>query len=126
MNSEIGLHEALELIALDNRLNPDFYANCRAMCRLFSKKFHMPLPEVEKLSIEYIMLHLFEDNFTNLDSDKLKETKHNLLNRINRKLVQEDAEWIEEQEYLALKAEQEMLVKNNKQSLPPPGIELTF
>jgi len=127
--TELDLIESINLIALKNRLNPDFYSQIRAMQRQFSSLFHVSLLDVEKLDITYIMLHLYENYYSNLSNDDVLKAKHNLLKSKNNENTnsktkeEEDQEWIKENEFNELKKEQEVL---NKQKELPPDINMSF
>ncbi len=127
--TELDLIESINLIALKNRLNPDFYSQIRAMQRQFSSLFHVSLLDVEKLDITYIMLHLYENYYSNLSNDDVLKAKHNLLKSKNNENTnsktkeEEDQEWIKENEFNELKKEQEAL---NKQKELPPDINMSF
>lgn len=127
--TELDLIESINLVALKNRLNPDFYSQIRAMQRQFSSLFHVSLLDVEKLDITYIMLHLYENYYSNLSNDDVLKAKHNLLksknneNTNSKTIEEEDQEWIKENEFNELKKEQEVL---NKQKELPPDINMSF
>ena len=127
--NDLSLAESIGIIAFRNRIFQDQATQHREMCRRFSILFHVPLPEVEKLSLEYVLLHLYEYRFSNMESEELKKFKHNLLKRIEHDIEQEDEDWIAENEYEALKQDQELLNEKNKKSAvkqPPPDINMKF
>ena len=121
------LFQHINLIALKNRIEPDFETNLRVLYRRFSITFHIPLNEVEKLNLGYILLHLKEHDLFSVSDDEVKKIKHNLLKKITTNQEKEDDAWIEEQTLIGLKQEQEML-KNpqKKQDGAPPNIEMKF
>lgn len=63
----------IQKIALLSVLEPDDEANLRRIHRWFSKTFFLPLPEVENLPIEYILLHYFETLYAELDEEEQKK-----------------------------------------------------
>lgn len=120
-----NLFTNLKLIALKNRINPDFEAHLRYLYRQFSITFHTPLSEVEKLNPGYVLLHLYENDFFSKTDEDIRKIKHNLLNNLNKDLEQEDDDWINQIETEELKKEQELLDSKNKNK-PPPDIEMKF
>lgn len=122
------LYTQTDLIALKNRIDPDFATHLRYLYRQFSITFHIPITEVENLNIAYILLHLREHHYFSLTDEQIKKAKHNLLNNVNHDVEQEDEEWFNQLEYEELQKEQKKLDEKNKKPKqpPPPDIELKF
>lgn len=128
-DEKIHYIDQISLIALRNRLDPDELTWFRRICREFSILFHMPLVEVEKLNLEYMLLHLKEYEFDKADETALRRAKHNLLSNTIVNKDKDDEEWEAEMLYEAVKQEQEELNKKNAEAAKkelPPNIELTF
>lgn len=60
-------------IALATVLNPTIHYRYRIICREFSSSFNIPLTEVEKLPIEYVLRHHFEAKFEGMEEEDLLE-----------------------------------------------------
>lgn len=120
-----NLFTDLKIIALKNRINPDFETHLRYLYRQFSITFHTPLSEVEKLNPGYILLHLYENDFFSKTNEDVQKIKHNLLNNLNKDVEKDDDEWINQIETEELKKGQDNLDLKNKEK-PPPNIEMKF
>ena len=91
--------EAIKIRALGDVMEGDFYYHYRRICRWFSSRFHTPLDVVEKMPVEYVLQHFFEDNYENMtkaarrkEAVQLTETEEEKEKRIaksNRQLSDE-------------------------------------
>jgi hypothetical protein len=54
-------YRAIVVLSFRAAEDPDWEASYRKMCRWFSSKFAVPLPQVEEMAEEYVMRHYFED-----------------------------------------------------------------
>lgn len=121
----------IQLIAFKNTIDPNELSYFRRICRDFCILFHTPLHEVEKFSLEYILLHLIEYEYSKKTQEELNTLKHNLLNDIividNAK---EDEDWHAELELIALKQYQDDLEAEKKKAqekaLNQPDIKIDF
>lgn len=62
--------EACKAIAIDKALTPDEETVYRSICRSYSKKFHVPLPEVFKMDPVEVVTTEFESQLDELDMEK--------------------------------------------------------
>lgn len=122
------LYTHIDLIALKNRVDPDFSTHLRNLYRQFSITFHVPITEAEKLDLAYVLLHLREHHYFSLPDEQIKKAKRNLLYNVTHDVDKEDEEWIAQLEYEELQKEQKRLDEQNKKvrSPPLPNIELKF
>jgi hypothetical protein len=73
-------------IALASVLEPDEAYYYRKICRSFSERYHMPLPEVEKLPYDYVLRHYFEHQIEQLNESDAEEAAHALEVRMQRSI----------------------------------------
>jgi len=71
-------------IALASVLEPDEAYYYRKICRSFSERYHMPLPDVEKLPYDYVLKHYFEHQIEQLNESDAEEASYALETRIQR------------------------------------------
>lgn len=71
-------------IALASVLEPDEAYYHRKICRQFSEKYHVPLPEVEKLPYDYVLRHHFERQLEILNEDDSEEAASAFEERVQR------------------------------------------
>ena len=100
----------------------------RKMCRYISQNFNIPLPEVEKMPVDYVLLHYFESTYEGYEEKELL--------KLAKELCAPDIASKEEEQIQAviadLEKEQEAILNsksNENQSLEIPKqkeFNLTF
>jgi len=112
--------KAIEILALKSREKPDFASEMRKLCRWYSKEFHIPLPEVEKMDLHHILLHRYESFIANLSDDDFLKYKNQLLypDKIQEK-EEDDDDWVKEE----LAKEQRKLDEENKKATQSEPLE---
>lgn len=94
------LLSAIQAQAISNKLVPTEESLYRKICRSYSKKFHVPLYQIETLDMEHVILNVYEDN---LDDVNVEDKLPDLLEIVNS---------IEDPDYEAKKSkEQDDFVK---------------
>jgi len=96
---------AIRVLALEAAENPTDLQIMAKLDRWFSREFHVPLPEVEKLPDEYILKHFFEDRAVTLFKgndeqykDYLEERNELLFPDQVKKSEDSDDAWVDELE----------------------------
>ena len=116
-----------QLKAIADALYPTYESFYRSVCRSYSRNFHVPLPDVEKLDPENVLSAYFENEIEGID---IEEHLPDLLEKI---YTIEDPDYIKKQDEnlddiaaMVEKREQERLANKSKKSLPKkdkPGEE---
>ena len=147
----MSLLDDIRKIALSSVLEPDNDAQVRRLHSWFSRTFQIPLPEVEDLPIEYILLHYYEELYSNMDEDELLEEAKYVLETPEQRKARIDKEEalddefdkeIREEMEAQKKGENKTLrdllkkkrIKKDKESIqssssitePPPDIKIGF
>jgi len=110
----------LQKIALLAVLQPDDDAFIRRIYRWFSTTFHVPLPDVDDLPLDYVLLHYFEANFEQLDDDQKHNKIISLLETVEEKRQRELEEKADDEAFLKM-AEAE--VKGLQEGRDTPDIK---
>jgi len=129
---ELSIYDSLQLIALQDFLQPTEEAFYRKLCRWLSSTFHTSIFDVEKQSLEYLLMHYFEYRLENFSKEDLDKHKRFLLHKeevINDE--DDDEAFAEELELEYLKKQQSKLDEiKNKKNVPkiplPPDIKMIF
>lgn len=100
------LVDSIKKIALASVLEPDRDAIERKVRRWYSKQFYTPLPEVEDLPLDYILLHYFEDLYESLDRDDLVSQIPLVLETPEERKLREEREQADEDAYMAKVAQE--------------------
>lgn len=73
----------LKILALRSVIRPDEEYLCRKIIRWYSKTFHTPIIEVQKIPILDILQHYYEEQFEELEADpEKKEEFHNIITEL--------------------------------------------
>ena len=64
------LYEYCKILAIRNLLLPSEETLWRSACRAYSKKFHVPLPEVLRMDPEHVFLTELEDQLDGVDPEE--------------------------------------------------------
>jgi len=101
----VNLLRPLAIIAFDGAISESFEPYYRHMCRWYSREFHTPLPDVEKMDEVYVITTYLEDLYykyahseSEEDKMKLENIRQQLLKSPEELAQQEedDDAWIEE------------------------------
>jgi hypothetical protein len=125
--------ETFQSQALSDKLAPSDQASWNYICREYSKIFHTPLHEVFKLSPEFVCLHIFAEQLSNVDIEENLELLQDKLSALldpefdikRERAYREELKQIQEQENLRLaegRAVHPSLDKKTKKE--PPKEEL--
>ncbi len=119
--------KAIEIIALKSREKPDFESEIRKLYRWFSKEFHVPITEVEKLDLHYILLHKYESYINGLnDEDYIKYKNRLLWPEKLEEIAAQDDDWLAKE----LEEEQKRLKEEKKEpeelNLPDDSFDMKF
>lgn len=109
--------EDIRLLALHNSYFKTSEYGERLLCRWYSKEFHTPLPEVEKLDTSYILLHYWECHYADIEEERLNydaviltETQEEKVERLRK----EEEEKKVEQMFLKQAEEEAKRIKEKK------------
>jgi len=105
----MDLFEALQIKALLGVLHPDDDSLLRHIFRFYSKTFNVPLPEVDALPLEDVVLAYYEEFFEHLPDEDRAEFKELLTESPEERKARQAAEKVEEA------ADDEFYAKLNKE-----------
>lgn len=128
---EFDIFRDLQLISLENFINPDENAFYRRLCRWFASEFHTSIFEVEKKPLEYLLVHYFEHKLEKMSKEDFIKYKRFLLHEEEiLEEEQEDDAFLEQMEIEYIKRRQaELDAKKQQQQTPPelpPDISIKF
>lgn len=96
-------HEALLSRALASTLEPDDAAFMRRVKRFYSKAFHVPLPDVDDLEEEHVLVAYFEELCEMLPDEEREELRSKLIEtpeeRVAREALEKEVE-VKDEEFL--------------------------
>jgi hypothetical protein len=79
----------IQILAINSIENPDWESLYRHICRQYSKIFHTPLHEVEKMEEEYVVRHYYENQFHEMYNDSSDEGKQRY-EKIRKRIIDPD------------------------------------
>ena len=142
--SKRSYFEQLQILALTAVEVPDWDYFLRKVHRAFSIAFHVPITECEKLTTEYMLQHLWEHRFENMETaDQVKAAKELMKTPEERELEsKEELRRLDEDEAYAVteneRYQKEADTKKTKgprptspapkiqKEAPPTGLHLQF
>lgn len=120
---DFDIFRDLQLISLQNFVNPNEDAFYRRLCRWFASEFHTNLFEVEQKPLEYLLMHYFEHKLEKMSKDDLAKYKRFLLHKEDiLEEEEEDDAWLEQMELEFIKKKQAELDAKNKKETPQPEL----
>lgn len=131
---DFDIYKDLQLITLQNHIQPNEETFYRKLCRWFSAEFHTSIFEVEQKPIEYLLIHYFEQKLEKMSPEEFVKYKRFLLYKEEILAEEEEDELFAEQiEQDFIRRKQAELDQQNKakeqQQVPkelPPNINKTF
>ena len=70
-DNEPSFDRSVVLVSVLNALEGTGNYGWRKLCRQFSKVFHVSILDAEKLSVEYMLRHIYENKLDSLDKEEL-------------------------------------------------------
>lgn len=103
-------YRALRLLAMRAVEKPDREANLRSIYRWYSRTFHTPLPQVEDLPIEEVLMTYYESTYEDLGDEERARELESLLEtpqEAQEKRRRQDSERAEAYDFAIFTAEEE-------------------